>query len=85
LEEEEEPPSQTLSRSTWKITKPNVYNYSPFDFICTFSIFSNTNEPKTMKGTMEMEYQKYCRLAMDEEMDTLRNNDTWYLVPFPHG
>jgi len=85
LDEEEEPLSQTLSRSTWKITKPNVYNYSPFDFICTFSIFSNTNEPETMKGAMEMECQEYWRLAMDGEMNTLINNDTWYLVPLPHG
>jgi hypothetical protein len=32
---------------------------------------------------MEREAKEYRRLAMDEEMDALRKNDTCYLVPLP--
>jgi hypothetical protein len=35
-----------------------------------------------MKEEMEMKDNASWILAMDEEMTTLRNNDTWDLVPF---
>jgi hypothetical protein len=85
LEEEEETPPQTLRRSTGQRRKPNMYNYSPSDFICIFSLFANIDEPRTMKEAMEMEDKESWRLAMDEEMVALRKNDTWDLVPFPDG
>jgi hypothetical protein len=34
---------------------------------------------------MDMEDKESWRLAMDEEMDALRNNDTWDLVPVFDG
>jgi len=55
LEEEEEITSQTLRRSTRKIRKLEMYNYSPYDFIFIFVLFVNTNDPRTMKDAMEME------------------------------
>jgi hypothetical protein len=53
-----------------------MYNYSPFDFISIFALFSNTNELRTLKEAMEMEDKESWRLDMDEEMDTLKKNDT---------
>jgi hypothetical protein len=55
LEEEEEITSRTLRRSTRKIRKLEMYNYSPSDFIFIFVLFVNTNDPRTMKDAMEME------------------------------
>jgi len=62
-----------------------MYNYSSSDFICTFSLSANIDEPITMKYAMEMEYKESWRLAMAEEMATLRNNDTWDLVALSNG
>jgi len=38
-----------------------------------------------VKKAMEMEDIESWRLAMDEEMVSLKKNDTWDLVPFPNG
>jgi hypothetical protein len=38
-----------------------------------------------MKDAMEMENKEFWRLDMDEEIDSLRNNDTWDLLPFSDG
>jgi hypothetical protein len=54
LEEEEETPPQNLRRPTQQRRKPNIYNYSPSDFECIFSLYVNTNEPRNVKQTMEM-------------------------------
>jgi hypothetical protein len=59
--------------------KPNRYNYSPFDFICIFVLSNNIVEPINVNETMEMEYKESWILAMDEDMDSLINNDTWIM------
>jgi len=82
---EEETPLQTLRRSTCQTSKRNRYNYSLYDFICIFDLFSKTNDPSTMKEEMEMEYMESRRLTMDDEIVALIKNDTWDLVPFPNG
>jgi hypothetical protein len=38
-----------------------------------------------VKEEMDMEDKESCRLAMDEEMDSFINNDTWDLVSLPNG
>jgi hypothetical protein len=38
-----------------------------------------------VKEAMDKEYNDTWILAMDEEMDALRKNDTWNLVPFLDG
>jgi hypothetical protein len=49
LKEEEENPPQTFRSSIWKISQPNMYNYSLFDFKWIFSLFSNINDPRSKK------------------------------------
>ena len=42
------------------------------------------DEPRIVKEAMEMEEEEWS-LPMDEEMATLKKNDTWDWVPFPNG
>lgn len=51
-------------------------------FICIFSLFSNTDEPRTMKVVMEMEDKESFILVIEEEMDLVRKNDTWGMVTY---
>ena len=53
-----------------------MYNYSPFDFISIFHLSTNTNETRIVKDTLQMKYKESQRLTIDEEIDTLSNNDT---------
>ncbi len=62
-----------------------MYDYNWSNFICTFSLFANTSELRTIKESMVMKDNGPLRLAMNEQMNTLRNNDTWDLVPMPNG
>jgi hypothetical protein len=62
-----------------------VYNHSPSNFICIFTLFANTNEHIIMKDIMDMEDKESWIFSMDENMDTLRNNDIWDLILFPGG
>ena len=62
-----------------------MYNYSPSNFICIFALSSNIDELRTMKQTMDMENKESWILVMEEEMASLRKNDTWNLVPLPNG
>ena len=80
MKEEEKTPPKTLKRPTWLRRQLNGYNYSPSNFRCIFSLPTNTNELRTVKEAMEMENKESWRLSMDKDIDTLRNNDTWYLV-----
>jgi hypothetical protein len=82
LEEEEETPRQTLRRSTWKRRKPYRYNYRLSYFVCILSLFPITDEPIKMKEAMEIEDKESYILFMDEEILSLRKNDTWDLIPF---
>jgi len=84
-EEEEETPPQTLRRSTRQRRHPDRYNYGSSSFRCIFSLSSHTDEPRTMKEAMDMEDKESWRLVVDEEMDALRKNDKWDLVPVPNG
>ena len=47
-----------------------------------FLLSINIDKPRTIKEEIEMENKGSWRLAMDEEMDSLRKNDTWNLVIF---
>lgn len=45
------------------------------------SLFSNTNKLRTMKESMVINDNGFLRLSMN----TLRNNDTYDLIPMPNG
>ena len=53
LEEEEETQPQILRRSTWKIRKQGMYNYSPSYFRYIFSLSTSIDEPITMKEVIK--------------------------------
>jgi len=48
-----------------------MYSDSSYDFVCIFYLFSNIDEPRSVKEEMWMEDKDSWRLAMDEEMDSL--------------
>ena len=43
------------------------------------------DEPRSIEEALGMNDAKYWKIAMDEEMASLKKNDTWDLVPFPEG
>lgn len=55
------------------------------DSSCIFALISNIDEPRTVREAMGMHDVDSWMEAMNEEMEALKKNATWNLVPFPEG
>jgi hypothetical protein len=84
-EEEEQPQPQPLRRSTRVRKQPERFGYSMLDSSCAYALFTNTDEPRSVKEALGMEDAGSWVEAMDDEMASLDKNKTWDLVPLPKG
>ena len=48
-------------------------------------MMTDSGEPECYKEAMQVETRKKWEKGMEEEMDPLGRNQTWYLVEFPTG
>jgi hypothetical protein len=83
VQSQEEGNAQALRRSTRMVTRPARYRDE--NFVSTYSCFfsgSSDGEPSCFE---EAKGNKSWEDAMDEEMQALRKNETWDLVPKPKG
>ncbi|KAJ3679560.1 hypothetical protein LUZ60_017571 [Juncus effusus] len=81
VQSQEEENTQALRRSTRTVTRPARYRDE--NFVSTYSCFfsgSTDGEPSCFE---EAKGNKSWEDAMDEEMQALRKNKTWNLVPKP--
>jgi hypothetical protein len=79
-EEEEEPPTQLFWRSTRHRKPPKRYSLDDCRYI--FYLNTNIDEPRFVEEALGMNDVESWKIAMDEEMESLKNNCTWDLVPF---
>ncbi|KAJ3680984.1 hypothetical protein LUZ60_015473 [Juncus effusus] len=83
VQSQEEGNTQALRRSTRTISRPARYRDE--NFVSTYSCFfsgSTDGEPSCFE---EAKCNKSWEDAMDEEMQALRKNETWDLIPKPKG
>ena len=60
--------------------------YSPPKFHSSFELFSTEEEdPRTVKEAIDSMEGELWKKVIEEEMESLRKNDTWDLVGFPDG
>lgn len=69
LEEEEEPPTQLVQRSTRHRQPPE--RYSPDDWRCIFALNTSVDEPKSVEEALGMNDAESWKIAMEEEMAAL--------------
>lgn len=50
-----------------------------------YSLITNVDEPRTMKEEIKIPNLDSWLEATNEEMVSLKKNETWILVPFPEG
>ena len=88
-EPDHEPESKPKPDLVWRSSRyrkaPERYGYSPDDWRCIFSLNANIYEPKFVEEALGMNDPKSWKIAMEEEIATLKRNDTWDLVPLPKG
>ena len=73
-------PSSVVRRST-KLSRPHE-RYSPSLY---YLFLTDSSEPKSYEETMQVDTKKKWEQGMKEEMDSLVNNQSQYLVQFPVG
>jgi hypothetical protein len=83
LEGELEPPTWLVHRSTRHRKPPK--RYSPNDWRCIFYLNTNMDEPRYVEEALGINDAGSWKIDMDEEMESLKKNDTWDLVPLPEG
>ena len=78
-DDEEKPfPMKLRNRSELKASK------SFQEYVMASEIFvSDVKEPESYEEAINCEEQKFWRKAMDSEMNSLKENDTWILEPLP--
>lgn len=54
--------------------------YSPPKFSSSFALYSIENYPKIVKEATHLIEGELYKNTMEEEMESLRKNETWYLV-----
>jgi hypothetical protein len=59
--------------------------YIPPDYHSKFLLTSTDNDPKSIGEAVDSIEGKLMKDAMVEEMESLRNNETWDLVKLPSG
>ena len=71
------------------VKNSNIYNG---DYVCNMSDFAfnvfeslTCNEPKSYREALESKHSDHWLVAMKSEMDSLRVNETWVLVPKPEN
>jgi hypothetical protein len=82
-ENEEEPPNHLFRRSTRHRQPPKRYSLN--DWRCIFSLNTNMDEPRSIEEGFGMNDAESWKIAMDEEMEALKKNDIWDLIPLPTG
>eukprot|EP00253_Pinus_taeda_P002267 PITA_02267 len=73
-------PESCVRRST-RISRPPE-QYSPSLY---YLFLTDSGEPECYEEAMQIESGKKWEVAMEEEMDSLKHNQTWDLVRFPAG
>ncbi len=58
---------------------------TPKKFIGHFAGMAATCEPITLAKTMSRKDGERWKEAIDEKINSLKNNNIWQLVPFPKG
>ena len=71
-------PTSVVRRST-KLSRPHE-QYSPSLY---YLLLSDSGEPECYEETMQVDTKKKREKGMKEEMNSLVNNQTWYLVQLP--
>jgi len=65
--------------------RKQLHRYSPPKFCSNFALSTTKEEPRTIKEAIDLIEGELWKKAMEEEMESLRMNDTWDLVAFPNG
>eukprot|EP00253_Pinus_taeda_P025456 PITA_25456 len=80
LQQAPQTPESGVRRST-RISRPPE-RYSPSLY---YLLFTDSGEPECYEEAMQVESRKKWEVAMEEEMDSLKHNQTWDLVRLPAG
>jgi len=56
-----------------------------FEDMVAYALSIEEDEPSSFKKAMQDNNSKEWKVVMDEEMESLKNNQTWELVRFPKG
>ena len=85
IESKEEVEVQTLVVRTFGRTRKQPERYSPIDFSSAFALSSIESDPIIGKEAIYSTNNELQKKAMEEEMESLRKNDTWDLVALHNG
>ena len=65
--------------------RKQLERYSPPEFHPGFALSTIENDPITVKEAIDLKEGELWKKAMEEEMESLRKNDTWDLVALFDG
>ena len=83
IECEEDVETQTLVMRRSRHTRKQPNMYSPLNFHSNFALSATVEEdPRTVKEAIDSMEGELWKKAMEEEIKSLRKNDTWDLVGY---
>eukprot|EP00253_Pinus_taeda_P028426 PITA_28426 len=80
---DEEPQTLGVRRSVQERRQPE--RYSPFALCSNFALSITDDDPRTVKGAVDLEDGTLWKEAMVDEMASLHKNEAWDLVELPSG
>ena len=84
-ESEEEVELQTPFVRRYGQARKKNERYSPPHFFSSFTLSASKEDSRTIKEAINSTKGKFWNKAMEEEMESLRKNDTWDIVTLPNG